>query len=254
MWGTSSNYESITSYDGAKRTFENTKPVRGTDIRPLDTTKRSSTPKSQIIKDGDRYIVRLYRTNIVTYYPNGDVLLNNGGYDSQSTAAAISCMSPFSCWLNLSRLVVCNRYGPGGKFLLEPRLLFKRDAEGVYQPENPPAAKVYRTRVIKEKAKKTRTYFAQVPVYIKAFSAAFDRGVKPEIEFISMEQTFNSGEPLEDQQASNLAWAYVSEDWHVGGLKILNEPKPAIARFWKDVYARLNCIESYSIDLPLGEV
>ena len=253
MWGTGTALPRITSYAEAKRMYENTKPIRGNPaFRPLD--RRSKDAKGSIKQVGDNYVIQLYRTGIVTYYPNGDVRLNTGNYNTISTADAIGQVSPFSCWTSKGRTCVCNRYNKQGSFLVQPTLLFKRDAEGIYRPENPPIAVVRKKRVLKDKAKEARAYFKQVPVYIKAFSVAFDRGVKPKHDHTSITVAYHHCETLEDQQAVNLAWAYVSEDYHVGGLKILNEPIPAIARFWKTVYEELGIVESYTVDLPLGEV
>jgi hypothetical protein len=253
MWGRGNTLPRIESYDEAKHVYENTKPIRGNPaFRPLD--RRSIYAKGSIKQVGDNYVLQLYSTDIVTYYPNGDVLLNTGNYSTVSTADAVGQVSPFSCWISKGRVCVCNRYNKQGSFLVQPTLLFKRDAEGIYRPENPPIAVVRKKRVLKDKAKLARDIFKQVPVYIKAFSVAFDRGVKPKHDHTSITVAYRHGETLEDQQAVNLAWAYVSEDYHVNGLLILNEPVPAIARFWKDVYNKRGVIEQYTVDLPLGEV
>jgi hypothetical protein len=41
-------------------------------------------------------VVRLHATNVVTYYPNGAVKLDSGGYRSQTTARRMSQFSPVS--------------------------------------------------------------------------------------------------------------------------------------------------------------
>ena len=93
MWGTSSNFPGISSYEQAKKTFEEIKPLRGKpNFRPLD--RRSSQAKSQILFDDvtDDYIICLYRTHIVRYTKDGDVILNTGGHNTTTTVTAMSAI------------------------------------------------------------------------------------------------------------------------------------------------------------------
>ena len=249
MWGTSNALPSITSYAEAKRVYENTKPIRGNPaFRPLD--RRSIYAKGSIKQVGDNYVIQLYRTDIVTYYPNGDVLLNTGNYGTISTASAIGQVSPFSCWTSQGRVCVCNRYNRQGSFLVQPTLLFKRDAEGIYRPENPPIAGVRKTRVLKDKAKIARDIFKQVPIFIETFSKVFVGGVKPTTGIFDPQFKCDS---VSEEYAVKLAWAYVrTEGWQ--DPRIVDDAEGVITAFWKDVYNKRGVIEQYTVDLPLGEV
>jgi hypothetical protein len=249
MWGRENTLPRIESYDEAKRVYENTKPIRGNPaFRPLD--RRSKYAKGSIKQVGDTYVIQLYSTDIVTYYPNGDVLLNTGNYSTISTADAIEQVSPFSCWISKARVCVCNRYNKQGSFLVQPTLLFKRDVEGIYRPENPPIAVVYKKRVNKDKAKLARAVFKQVPTFIETFSKAFVGGVKPTAVIFDPQFEYDS---VSEEHAVKLAWKYVRTDgWR--DPRIVDDAKGAITAFWKDVYNKCGVIEQYTVDLPLGEV
>ena len=249
MWGRANALPSITSYAEAKRRYENTKPIRGNPaFRPLD--RRSIHAKGSIKQVGDNYIIQLYNTNIVTYYPNGDVLLGTGNYSTLSTADAIGQVSPFSCWTSKGRICVCNRHNRQGIFLVQPTLLFKRDAEGIYRPENPPIAVVCKKRVLKDKAKLARTIFKQVPIFIETFSKVFVGGVKPTTGIFDPQFKCDS---VSEEHAVKLAWNYVRTGGWPDPL-IVDDAEGAISAFWKDVYNKRGVIEQYTTDLPLGEV
>jgi len=249
MWGRENTLPRIISYAEAKHMYENTKPIRGNPaFRPLD--RRSKDAKGSIKQVGDNYVIQLYSTNIVTYYPNGDVRLNTGNYSTISTASAIGQVSPFSCWTSKGRICVCNRYNKQGSFLVQPTLLFKRDAEGIYRPENPPIAGVRKTRVLKDKAKIARAVFKQVPIFIETFSKAFVGGVKPTAVIFDPQFECDS---VSEEHAVKLAWDYVrTEGWQ--DPRIVDDAEGAITAFWKDVYNKRGVIEQYTVDLPLGEV
>jgi hypothetical protein len=251
MWGRGNTLPRIESYDEAKRVYENTKPIRGNPaFRPLD--RRSKDAKGSIKQVGDNYVLQLYSTDIVTYYPNGDVLLNTGNYRTISTADAIGQVSPFSCWTSKGRVCVCNRYNKQGSFLVQPTLLFKRDAEGIYRPENPPIAVVYKKRVNKDKAELARAVFKQVPIFIETFSKVFVGGVKPTTGIFDPRFEFKC-DSVSEEQAVKLAWNYVRiKGWQ--DPRIVDDAGGAITAFWKDVYNNRGVIEQYTTDLPLGEV
>lgn len=257
MWGTSSTYPSITSFAKAKEVFETTKPLRGTNDRPLEA--RSRNCKSWIEKRGENYIIRLYQTDIVTYYPDGSVFLNIRGWATNATASALHAMSPFTCWKRGGQLIVSlgrPSYGDGLKFVIpNGGLLFKPDETGALLPVNPPPAVQCKKQVKKEEAKKSRAFFKQVPVYIKTFSAAFEGGTEPEVPEINMSAVWERQELSEDQAVA-LAWCYVTTGLNesYSATVVVNDPKTGIAEFWKYVYRALKLIETVETVLPYGEV
>ena len=133
---------------------------------------------------------------------------------------------------------------------MQPTLLFKRDAEGIYRPENPPIAGVRKKRVLKDKAKLARTIFKQVPIFIETFSKVFVGGVKPAT--VIFNPRFE-GDSVSEEHAVKLAWNYVRTGGWPDPL-IVDDAEGAITAFWKEVYNKRGVIEQYTVDLPLGEV
>jgi hypothetical protein len=255
MWGCSSNYPSIRSYGDAARTYANTAPLRGKPhFRPLDA--RSSRAKSQIIKDGEDYVIKLYNTEIVRYKADGTTMLNTGGWGTATTAAAISAMSPFTAWCSKGYFVVSpssrRMYANLKHKFIVPREGLTFSSEGV--PVNPPTAVVRKKRVRKEKAKLVRAYFKQVPKLMTAYAAAFKGG-----------DAFNQGsrqlikadmteEPLSEELASEIAMGWLKRDYHWREQKYVYTGGAHVTGFWKQVYQVFDLVEVYEIELPYGEV
>lgn len=233
------SYPAIGSYAAAKRMFEETKPLRGKTIRPIGT--RASSNPAQIEKHGENYVVRLYSTDVITYRPDGSVVLKSGGWNSRATARAIDAMSPFRCRRSLDRLVVA---APGGEFVLDSELEF--DPNRV--PVNPPKAYKTKKLVNKELAKEVRAYYAAVAKYIDVYQVSFEGGTAPEFPYQPLGQM---GEPLTDEQASNIAWRYIRVN---GQRKIHNYGQNNIAMFWRAMYNRYDVYEAHQIELPYGRV
>jgi hypothetical protein len=254
MWGISSNYPHIDSYASAKRVFDTTKPLRGTDTRPLD--QRSSRAKAYIEKRLESYVVRLYSTDIVTYYPDGSFLLKTGGWGSQTTAAAMSAMSPCTAWLSKGNFIVANRsglyvHGQTPRFLVERGgLLF--DTKG--EPVNPPVAVQYKKRVKKDVAKKVREYFKTVPPMIEAFALAFMGGVPGDSRGVPWERLKDWTYALDGQLTSMVAVSYLDYDWDGTAARARYNGLGRTKDFWSDVYEQFDVIEQYGTELPYGEV
>lgn len=49
-----------------------------------------------VLRGNDAVAVRYHNTDIVTYYPNGSININNGGYRTVTTKRNINRYSPFS--------------------------------------------------------------------------------------------------------------------------------------------------------------
>jgi len=92
-------------YDYWKRRYEATPPVRGTEIRPIS---RRSDKHRQIVKvalpdDKYAYALRLYNTDCITYYENGDIAVKDEGHISNSTANFISSYMPVGIYCTKAR-------------------------------------------------------------------------------------------------------------------------------------------------------
>lgn len=248
MWGCASVYPSIASFQDAQYLYLNTKPLRGTaDFRPLD--RRSSRANAQIIKDGEDYVIRLYRTDIVRYRPDGTILLKHGGWESLQTATAMSAMSPFSAWRSKNNLIVrCS----SGRFLV-PSCGLEFGADLV--PKNPPPAFLRKQRVRKDVAKKVRAHFKQIPVMIRAYSAAFKGGDASEIRTRPVMQA-DLDTPLSEERASEIAMGWLARDvdWGTGSRRCVYSGADTSPAVWKHIYQIFGVVETYEIELPYGEV
>lgn len=246
MWGCSSNYPTIGSYQAAARVYADIKPLRGKpDFRPLDA--RSSRAKSQIIKVGDDYIIRLYNTNIVRYRPDGSVLLDCGSWVTVATATAMSAMSPYSAWCSKGNLVVrC----PDGRFII-PGAGLEIDAQGV--PKNPEVAVLRKKLVNRVLAKQVRAHFKQVPVMIRAYSAAFNGGDATNPVHRPVREA-DMATPLSEPDASAIAMGCLDWDWGYATAVPTYSGVDTTDKFWRDVYRVFGVIEQHETPLPYGEV
>ena len=85
---------SIRDYNNMKQRFEAVKPIRGRseDVRPIGDRRRDW---ERVVQDGEKYGARLYDTNCVMYYPNGDVEVQINGWGTPSTTSFISLHAPY---------------------------------------------------------------------------------------------------------------------------------------------------------------
>ena len=91
----------IANYKDMERKWNNTKPIRGrsTDVRPIGERRRDweQVTRTAIDEGMWSYSARLYNTDVVTYLPNGDIIINANGWHTPSTAEFIHMHSPFAC-------------------------------------------------------------------------------------------------------------------------------------------------------------
>ena len=89
----------IDSFAEAEKTYNETKPIRGKegDIRPLGARHKQHY---RIVKiDEDTYACRLYETNVATYYRDGKVKIDLGGWDTPTTRGFLERVLPAG-WVN----------------------------------------------------------------------------------------------------------------------------------------------------------
>lgn len=79
------NVPRVETYALAKNLFDSIKPIRGRspEIRPLGN--RRDADSYWVRMDGENVVFMLYKSPVITYKPNGDVVLSNGGYSTVST-------------------------------------------------------------------------------------------------------------------------------------------------------------------------
>ena len=101
-----------TSYKFYEDKYNNTKPIRGrsVDVRPIGQRRRDwETITSQDGHGGKSYIAKLYSTECVEYFPNGDIVIRAGDWATPTTAEFIHEHSPFRCFKRYKKLWIQNR-------------------------------------------------------------------------------------------------------------------------------------------------
>jgi hypothetical protein len=87
------------NYTDAERKWTTTKPIRGrsVEVRPIGVRRRDwEQIQREAIDEGIyAYHAVLYGTRVITWYPNGDIVLRTGGWQTPSTAEFIHQWSPF---------------------------------------------------------------------------------------------------------------------------------------------------------------
>jgi hypothetical protein len=66
--------------------------------------------------EGDSYIIRYHETDIITYEPDGSILIDCDGWLTSTTKHRLNEFTPFSfsgaCWSGYSRAPLVNRHSP----------------------------------------------------------------------------------------------------------------------------------------------
>jgi hypothetical protein len=125
----------INDYASALKLWEDTKPIRGRaiDTRPLGH-RRNDHYLINLLPEGGVECI-LYKTPVVIFWENGDVVIKHDGYNSVSTCNFIGeVLGLHSSIFNYKTLV-----GFGGKDYIVPDsgLTIKRNDNWVYEPVNP---------------------------------------------------------------------------------------------------------------------
>jgi len=100
------------SYKFYETRFNNTKPIRGrsVEVRPIGQRRRDwETIISKDVDGGKSYIAKLYGTECVEYFPNGDIVIRAGSWATPTTAEFIHEHSPFRCFKRYKKLWIQNR-------------------------------------------------------------------------------------------------------------------------------------------------
>jgi len=92
MFGGITDLPQLHSYESALGHYTQIKPIRGSNnVRPICKTKNGRRKKHmQIIKRDDAIACRLYDTDVLTFYKDGTVEYNSGGFISNTTHAFAS--------------------------------------------------------------------------------------------------------------------------------------------------------------------
>ena len=76
------------------------------------------------------------------------------------------------------------------------------------------------------------------------------------VSWIHLETYFDAENPLDDADATNLAWAFIKTryDYKDGEHLIAGNAKQNVAAFWRNVYKDLDLYCVQTTDLPYGKV
>lgn len=170
---------SINSYAYFEELYAGVKPIRGrsVEVRPIGERRRDW---EQIVRrfqpDGSvSYAVRLYQTDVVEYYPNGDVVVRTKGWHTPSTAEFIAMHSPFACWKQDNKLWVRVRETV---YPIGDELRFKQVGEHKYEPTE--LVVINKKVVDREKSKAAREPLKPFMKWAKTFLKMSDGWVMHE--------------------------------------------------------------------------
>lgn len=208
------NYGSPTVYDytDAKQRWESIKPIRGRteDVRPLGLRRNTHL---QIWKDEDDYKCRLYQTDCVTFKPNGDIVVDTGGWKTTTTASFVgevlgvgTSIMNSSLWLYLSHPIPTEICAEGQSIL--------RRVGGHLVLQNP--TKRYAHKVKRKEANIVRGKYKDFRTYLKGILKLRDKGIFNMTEY---EEVFGRDENGRMQVPTDLNHTY--SEVHVVQAKFL---------------------------------
>ena len=179
----SKNIQPIHNYKEAEERYNSIKPIRGNadDIRPLGTRRYKHI---RIAKDQDTYQVILYKTAILTFYPDDTKLLHHGNWSTNTTQGVLnevlphglSITTPRNMRLQISRNNHQGTYKP-------PAAGLKLDAN--WLPLNPKQEATY--RINRKKNNEVMGQYADFLAWAKGYLSLKDNviGAKEHNEFIA---------------------------------------------------------------------
>ena len=88
-------FPSLCTYEQAARYEARIKPIRGRtpEVKPLADRKR---PHYAIRRVGEDIMVRVHHTDIITFKPDGSILLNTGGWNTHTTHSVMNTILSWS--------------------------------------------------------------------------------------------------------------------------------------------------------------
>ena len=109
MFGQITDLPALASYSEALAHHDNITPLRGTPLRPICNTVNGRRKKQYSIERGyvgkiPAVFCRMYKTDVVTFLENGEVVVRNGGWASVGT-------HDFACAICWRRASFCAKDG-----------------------------------------------------------------------------------------------------------------------------------------------
>ena len=159
------------NYENMKKHHDETKPIRGrnTDVRPIGKRTKDSETIEMV---DDVVACKLYRTEVVKYYPDGRIGVNIDGWCTQATVEFIGQHSPFYACKRFNQIWVAT-YGEEGydhKFYPVPT-----DHELIFKDKVPQGNYFIQKKVInRERIKVARDRFKPFLDWAKVFLSLSD--------------------------------------------------------------------------------
>ena len=155
------------NYLGASRHFDEVPTIRGKDIKPIGHRRYTYMT---IRKDPDESIAcRLYQTDVVTFHKDGRIVINCGGYATQTTSQFIMNVLDQYCRVFYNRLWICARPKGGAKelqYALHPieDNVFTRDTDARLILHNPIVSLIH--RINRKQANNVRATYKDFRKYV----------------------------------------------------------------------------------------
>lgn len=236
----------MTTYADAVRWEAEVKPIRGraVECKPLGARNKSH---ANIRKDGDDIVVCLYCTDIVRYKPNGTIIVNQGGHESQTTRKYLNAILPMWFGSHQDRTFVYRGMDGGGYCLLhssgdnEFRWVKSNNVSSALYPQyhfvNPKPCVIHTKN--RAKSKRVRARYAPFIRYVKNVKKLM--GGRIEIKERPPHRYMPHGDLLafalsnepEDHYKALAQFAWVN-CWRVGNSDVLAQFENAIMRQHRD--------------------
>jgi len=184
------NYVGIPAFNGyahIKKHYNEVVPIRGRteETRPLgrrryswyeiveNTIVTELSPENPLGSFAKSYACKLYRTNVVEWYPNGDIALRVNTWKGPTTMGMLvysiakhgTVVSASGKWY-FRNLIGQEFVMPTGK---NDELLLSADAEGIYRPKN--AKQEYKYKAKRKELNKKRKVYEDFITYTKTMLA-----------------------------------------------------------------------------------
>jgi hypothetical protein len=222
------------------------KPIRGRaeECKPLGARNKSH---ANIRKENQDIVVRLYRTDIVRYKPDGTIIVNQGGFESMTTRKYLNAILPMWFGTHQNMTFTYRGIDGGGYHLLHA------NGENVFKPipnkpnnvsfpsdlhfVNPRPCIVH----IKDrtKSKRVRARYAPFIRYVKNVTKLMGGRIeikeRPALNYHTVPNVlpFALSKEPEDQYKA-LAWFAWVGCWNVGRADVLAQFENAIMRHHRD--------------------
>jgi hypothetical protein len=198
----------IESYTHYANLWASVKPIRGrnVDVRPIGQRRRDweQIVRKPLLSGEYSYVARLYATDCVEYFPNGDIVLRTGGWATNSTGEFIHEHSPFLCFKQNKKLWVKQTSNDDATiYPLGKEMLFKWTGDG-YAPDG---EVLVRKRVVnRSKAKAAREPLQPFLSWANAFLTLSDGWVMHE----TMKEVLGWGNSMKDSEFGFSAYQHAS--------------------------------------------